>query len=117
MAINLSHSKTLESIELVDGEGTTTCFLASGSNGPEVDFPDAPIGVFYFRSNGQVFRKLDDTGIGVFSDWSEGTGGSGVSTQNLPFFRSNGSQDDILLINGSIPFFRSNGTQDNIAVI
>lgn len=34
----------------------------------------------------------------------------------FPFYKANGSTDNIPITNGEVPFFKANGTQDNIGV-
>ncbi len=115
--MDLKDSHTIEALEITNEEADTSIFIVMGTSTPEVDYPDAPVGTFYFKPTGFMARRLLSTGSGVPTDWTEGAGGTGASTQNLPFFLANGSQDNILIINGALPFFLANGTADNIAII
>jgi len=38
------------------------------------------------------------------------------SSSAFPFYRSDGTQDNITLDGGALPFYKSNGTQDNIGL-
>ena len=113
---DLRDAYTAEALEITSEEGDESVFLVMGSSTPENDYPDAPVGTFYFKPNGFMARKLTATGTGQAIDWNEGAGGSGSSSQNLPFFLANGGQDDILLINGALPFFLSSGIPDPITL-
>jgi hypothetical protein len=38
-------------------------------------------------------------------------------SSSVPFYKADGSQDNITLISGELPFYKADGTQDNIGVI
>lgn len=95
-----------------DGSG-----IVSGSNSPEVDYPDVPVGYMYIKTNGQIFRKLTDTGVGQAADWEEGAGGTSTVAQALPFFKADGSTSNIPLSLGGLPFFKANLIQSNIPIV
>jgi hypothetical protein len=50
---------------------------------------------------------------GSSSSWAAVSGGS----SSVPFYKSDGTQDNIALSSGELPFYKADGTQDNIGVI
>ncbi len=55
------------------------------------------------------------SGDAVVQTWTAGDASSAINT--FPFYKSDGSQDNISLVGGELPFYKSDGTQDNIGVI
>jgi len=43
--------------------------------------------------------------------------GSGGGSSSVPFYKADGTQDNIGLSSGELPFYKADGTQDNIGVI
>lgn len=83
----------------------------------------------HFRIRGGELAQLDDvastnpldeyvlTYVGSNNRWEpkpSSGGGPGPSGTCFPFFRANGTQDNITVTLGKFPFFRADGTQDNI---
>ena len=63
-------------------------------------------------SDGTTGQVLTTDGSGNVT-WQQG---GGSITAGFPFFKSDGTQDNISVTLGAFPFFRSDGTQDNILV-
>jgi len=87
-----------------------------GSSNPDIEVPDAPISSIYLRTDGKVFTRKQDTGLGEPVDWEEGTGGSVGGSQTVPFCLSDGSPSNISLISGQMPFYLSDGTPSFIGI-
>ena len=68
-----------------------------------------------------VTRGQESTTASAFSSgdsavqtWTAGD--ASLTINNFPFYKADGTQDNIGLDNGSLPFYTSNGTQDNIGL-
>lgn len=55
------------------------------------------------------------SGDAVVQTWTAGDASSAINT--FPFYKADGSQDNISLVGGELPFYKSDGTQDNIGVL
>jgi hypothetical protein len=62
-------------------------------------------------SNAGKYLKTNGTTVSWESVSSGGSGGV------VPFYKADGTQDNIVVSNGEIPFYKSDGTQDNIGII
>jgi len=82
----------------------------------------------HFRIRGGELSQLDDVSNTVPVDgyvltynqvaqlWEPQVVAGGSSASCFPFFKANGTQDDITVTAGEFPFFKSNGVQDNITI-
>jgi len=84
----------------------------------------------HFRIHGGELSQLDDVSNTVPPDgyvltynqilqlWEPQAGGGsgGPAASCFPFFKSDGTEDDIKVTGGQFPFFKSDGTQDNIII-
>jgi hypothetical protein len=68
-----------------------------------------------------VSRGQESTTASAFSSddsavqtWTAGDASGAVN--NVPFYKADGTQDNITLDGGALPFYKSNGTQDNIGL-
>ena len=68
-----------------------------------------------------VTRGQESTTASAFSSgdaavqtWTAGDASGAVN--NVPFYKADGTQDNITLDGGALPFYKSNGTQDNIGL-
>ncbi len=83
----------------------------------------------HFRIRGGELAHLDDVSNSVPPDgyvlaynqiagfWEpQPGGGGGITNTCFPFFKADGTQDDIVVTAGQFPFFKADGTQDNIII-
>jgi hypothetical protein len=113
----LDNAFEVTSMVIVDDEGTSLFGTFAGGILPHVAVPDAPFCSMYYRSNGDVYKLMGNNGA-MASNWID----QKIDKEYvLPYFNSNGSQDNIdlveVLMGYELPYFNSDGSQDNILVM
>lgn len=111
LALNTADGRLYSSDgSLVFEVGANTHSLTVGAGG----FSIANGAITFPTSDGSADQVLKTDGNGNLS-FADQSGGSGI-TAGFPFFKSDGTQDNISVAGGSFPFYKSDGTLDNILV-
>jgi len=120
MSDDVQFAHEVESL-IVGNEPNLIGFFAGGVL-PHIAVPDAPINSRYYRSTGDLYvNKNVLGGFGSLAgDWvidDINSIGSKIITF-VPFYKPNGQQDPIVLLDAEIlPFINQGGSQDDIDLI
>jgi len=108
LALNLSDGRLYSSDGSVVFEiGANTHSMTVGSG----TFSIANGAITFPSADGTSGQSLVTDGSGNLS-WGSGSG----VTAGFPFYKSDGTQDNISVAGGSFPFYKSDGTLDSILV-
>ena len=105
---------TVDTTQLADG-AVTAAKIADGT-----------VVAAEIADNAITNAKMSDDAVGVAELSASGTASSSTFLRGdnswatistvFPFFKADGSADNITITNGEFPFYKANGSQDNIGV-
>ena len=130
--LNSSFSSSANSLEVVkavapyndpptEGKVTLMDSLSAPTKIEIISYTGRTDNTSYWTLTG-VSRALESTnaeafnaGANVFQTWTAGDAQAAIN--KFPFYKSNGTQQNITLVGGELPFYKSDGSASNIGVV